>query len=165
MNQLISARARWGGLLTRQSRSPSPCRPGLTLPIFHKISIKIHIFNTGCFKTIQDSLRRHKMAHHIPQEAPGKPQEAPWRPLGCPARTPPRLKNDAPVEAGAKFLIFDAKGLEDGLRRLKIAQGGLRGAFLGAREAPGRPPGGPQGPPGRARGALPGAQESVFFVW
>ena len=81
-----------------------------------------------------------------------------------PRRAPPGPKNDAPVEAGVKFSIFEVKGLEDGLGRLKIAQGDLQGALLGARGAPGRRPGGSQGPPGRAQGAFPGVQKSVFFA-
>ena len=60
--------------------------PDLTLPIFHEIFIENRIFNIRCFKTTQDSLRRHKMAQHVPQEALGKPQEAPRRPPGGPGR-------------------------------------------------------------------------------
>ena len=147
------------------SRSPSPCRPGLTLPIFHKIFIKIHIFNIRRSKTIQDSVRRHRMAQDGPQEAPGSPQESPRRPLGGPRRIAPRPKNDAPVEAPVKFSILEVKRLEDDLRRLKIAQDGLQGALSGARAAPKRPPGGSRGPPGRARGPFPGVRKSMFFMW
>ena len=138
--------------------------PDLTLPVFHKIFIKNHIFNIRCFKTTQDSLRRHKMAQRVPQEAPGRPQEAPRRPPGGPGRAPPSLKNDAPAEAPVKFSLFEVKRLEDSLRRLKIAQDGLHGALLGAREAPKRPREAPGTPAGRARGAFPGVQKSVFFA-
>ena len=72
----------------------------------------------------------------------------------APRRAPRGPKNDAPVEAGVKFSIFEAKRLEGSLGRLRIAQDGPR-------DPPG-PPGGPREAPRAVH--FWGPKGAFFFI-